>query len=376
MSKLEKNLKDWIDHGFINSSQAQRIRDHEALKPGNSWILSGLLILGALIISVGVISLIAAHWNQIPHLVKLGGDFLLLVGLATAILHTWETQKKIQFEVLLLSFLLFCLASIGLISQIYHTGGEFYQALMLWSLITSAATLGARQVLIPWLWTGAFLAGLVCTALDAVIMEPIFHKNHLAVFMATPLLCMGLLVVSKRLSREAGLTRAFQGWTLTCSLFALVVVEIQTPSNLESHRILSAYLPGYFLTAFVVMGIWKSFEYRRSQKILLMLIIVAFLIPFHLSLLKVSASIAYATFTILVLGLISIFLASLKARKLFQWFLFFLGMRFLILYFQALGGLATTGTGLVVSGGIIIGMTMIWNKHKDSLATWAEGWSK
>ena len=94
MSKLEKKLKDWIDHGFINSSQAQRIRDHEALKPRNSWILSALLILGALIISVGVISLIAAHWNQIPHLVKLGGDFLLLVGLATAILHTWETQKK------------------------------------------------------------------------------------------------------------------------------------------------------------------------------------------------------------------------------------------------------------------------------------------
>lgn len=109
---------------------------------------------------------------------------------------------------------------------------------------------------------------------------------------------------------------------------------------------------------------------------LLLVMLGAFLIPFHLPLLEVKASIAYATFTILVLGLMSVFLASLKERKLFQWFLFFLGMRFLVLYFQALGGLATTGVGLIISGGMVIGMAVLWNKYRTALAVWAERWAQ
>jgi uncharacterized membrane protein len=176
MSKLEKGLKEWVSLGFINPDQAKRIRDYESARPESSWILSGLLILGAVIVGIGVISLIAANWNEIPDALKLGADFALLAVLALATLQSWETKKAIQFEVLLLSFLILCLASIGLISQIYHTGGKLYQALMLWSLITFAAALAARQMFVPFMWVGAFLTGIVFTALDSVALQSIFQK--------------------------------------------------------------------------------------------------------------------------------------------------------------------------------------------------------
>lgn len=376
MSKLEKDLKEWVALGLISSDQEARIREHEAAKPEGSWILSGLLILGAVIIGIGVISLIAANWNEIPNGAKLAGDFILLIALAFAALRSWESKKPIQFEVLLLSFLILCLASIGLIAQIYHTDGKLYQALMLWSLITSGAMLAARQLFVPFMWTGAFLTGAAFAASSSVTLQPIFRENYQAIFMALPLLAAGLAIVSRSLAGETGTTRAFRSWTLIGGLIALVVAELHESSRNLSYTGLTAYAPGYLLAAFTAFSIWQSAEYRNIQKMLLLTLLGVFLIPFHLPLLEVKLSVVYAAFTIVILGLMAVFLASLKERRLFQWLLLALGARFLVLYFEALGGLATTGAGLIVSGGVVIAMTILWNKYRTALAVWAEGWMR
>jgi hypothetical protein len=192
--------------------------------------------------------------------------------------------------------------------------------------------------------------------------------------MAVPLLCAGFTIVSRSLAGEIGSTKAFRSWTLIGGLVALTVAELHVVNSGKAPDGLTAYIPGYFLAAFAVFGIWLSLEYRNVQKILLLIILGIFLIPFHLPLHEIKTSIAYATLTIAILGLMAIFLASLKERRLFQYFLFFLGMRFLVLYFQALGGLATTGVGLIVSGGLVIGMAVLWNKYRTALGVWAERW--
>lgn len=375
MSKLENNLKDWLAQGLISPEQAVRIREHEANKPESSWILSGLLILGAIVIGIGIISLVAANWNQIPNSIKLAGDFLLLAALAFAAIFSWDAKKPIQFEVLLLLFLLVCLASIGLISQIYNTGGQLYQALLFWSLITAAAALAARQIVVPFMWTGAFLAGIVFTALESVALRPIFQQNYPAVFMAVPLLCASLTFVSKRWGGEVAATRAFRSWTVIGGLIALLVVELQRqlPVGQVTHGLI-AYYPGYVLAIVAALGVGQNGDYKPIQKILLWITIILFLVPFHFTLFGVKASIAYAIFTILIVGLMTVFLASVKATRLFQWFLFLLGLRFLFLYFQAMGGLATTGVGLIISGGIVIAMAVFWNKYRKALAVWTERW--
>jgi uncharacterized membrane protein len=376
MSRLEKRLNDWVSNNIISREQAEGIRQFESKSPGSSWVLYSFLILGASIIGVGIISLIAANWDTVPDAVKLGIDFLLLIGLAVAIHHTWTQKQTILYEVLLVCFLFLCLASIGLISQIYHTGGKLYQALMLWSLITAGIPIISKRSFGPFLWVSGFFIALICTVSTAPSLEPIYKYNYAAVYMAVPLLSAVLAMLSKKVLGEVGLTLAFHAWILIGIIMALVVVE--TWFGGYSRRLdfaqsgFLAYLPSYILGVIAVLGIWSISEYSWAQKILLMVFIAFYFLPFHLLYMIKDPKIIFALCTVIILGLLAIFLASIKQRKLFQFLLFVVGVRFLILYFQAFGGLAMTGFGLIMSGVIIIGMVVYWNKYRIQLATWSE----
>jgi uncharacterized membrane protein len=372
MSKLDRQLSDWTGHGLITRDQATLIRKHESEKPESSWILSGLYLLGALIVAIGVISLIAANWFRIPDAVKLGADFLLLLGLGFATLRSQDSNKLLAFEGFLLSFILMCLASIGLISQVFHTGGKLHEALLFWSLITFAAASAARNILIPFLWTGAFLTGISLAALESIALQPIFHRSFQAVFMAIPLLCAVLTIISKNFGEESASTRAFRAWTILGGITALAVAEVT-----ELHRdFTSAYFPAYALWSLALWGVWKASGYTRIQKGLVSGVLFTFLSSFHLPFLGVSLPVVYASHTVLELGLMAVFVASLKERALFQGFLTLLGLRFLTLYFQAFGGLARTGFGLILSGALVIGMGILWNRYRKAIADWVERWAQ
>lgn len=371
MSKLEKGLKEWASLGLITQDQAKLIREHEAAKPESSWVLSGSLILGAVIVGIGVISLIAANWDGIPDALKLAGDFALLGGLALAILRSWDSKREILFETLLVFFLIICLASIGLISQVYHTSGALYQALLLWSGITFFAALAARRIFVPTMWTGAFLSGIFFAAMEEPALQSLFQKNSYAAFMAMPLLCAAMTVVSKSLAGECASTRAFRHWTLYSGITALMMAEISFFPHLFDNPIIG-YVPGYLLATLVGFGIWQSLEYRRIQKWILIAALGSFMMALHLPVLDFRSPIIYAAFTIIVLGSMAFYVASLKERRWFQWFLSALGLRFLVLYFQAFGGLAMTGFGLILSGGFVIGMATLWNKYRKPIEAWAE----
>ena len=367
MARLEKQINDWVSNNLISRDQAEGIRQFEAKSPGSSWVLYSFLILGATISGIGVISLIASNWDTIPDAVKLGADFLLLIGLTVGIHHAWRQKKFIQYEVLLVSFLFLCLASIGLISQIYHTGGKLYQALMLWSLITAGIPIISQKTFGPFLWVSGFIIALICTVSTAPLLEPLYKYNNAAVYMAVPLLSAVLAMLSKKVFGEIGLTRAFIGWILIGTIMALVVSEI----GFYGYRHLDfakagfpAYLPGYILGVIAALGVWFSSGSTRPQKILLIVFLVFYFLPFHLRYMIKDPGNILAFCTIINLSLLAIFLASLKQRKLFQFLLFMVGVRFLILYFQAFGGLAMTGFGLIMSGVLIISMVVYWNKYR------------
>lgn len=376
MKKIEKNLKEWIDKGIINQQQAEFILNHEKAKNENSWVLSGLLILGAVIVGLGMISTIAANWDQIPDIIKLVSNFLLLIILAYFTYKNWLSKKEMRFEVLLLSFLIHCMATIGLISQIFHSGGEFHQALMFWSLITFGAMLASRGIFVPLIWTGALLGGIITYAMISANLELIFHKNYLAVMMTSTYLCACFAVLSRGLVGNLGPTKAFRIWSLFIGLLALIAAENLDPSMKIIQEKFIPYIPGYFLALYTSYEILQNNEYKKIQRLLLISSIIIFMIPLHLPILGVKSHFVYAFFTILILLILSFFLASLKERKLFQLFLSLLGFRFLILYFQAIGGLATTGIGLIFSGGLVIYLSITWNKYKSIIANWAEGVSE
>lgn len=370
MTKFDQRLKEWVLLGLITQAQANQIGAHESTKPENRWILSGLLTLGVVIIGIGVISLIAANWDKIPDSIKLCSDFIVLTGLAFLVLRDWSSEKNIRFEALLLFFLIFCLASIGLIAQIYHVEGRFYQALMLWSGITVGAALLARRQFIPLMWCAGFLTGITFTAAYSPWFLPTFKGNFQAIIITLFFLCANLALLSKRILTDTKMLQALWLFTLISGILALGMMETEVGLGKNG---MFAYLPAYILACSTVLGIAFSAEYRNSQKTLLGSTIIFFLlIPFLPPPGEVSSDVIHAFLTILVLSLMAVFFASLKARRLFQECLFLIALRFLILYFQALGGLATTGLGLVLSGMLIIAIVMAWNKYREKLALWLE----
>lgn len=376
MSKLDTALEEWVQSKIISPEQAKQIRDHEAARPENSWVLSGVYALGAIVIGIGIISLIAANWSSIPNFVKIIGDFVLLIIVAGLTVRAAVREKPIQYEAWLLGFLILVLASIGLISQVYHTGGKLFQALLFWSAITFVPMFASRRILVPFLWTAAFVGSLAYAAAESDALEMIFNDNYAAIAMTMPLLCITLAAITHRLTKaESRATAAFGFWALICGLTALAAAELREFVGHGLDFSTQAYTPAYILVATSTTAILLNRQYRKLPKILLITAIVSFLIPFHLPSHEMNSSLVHATLTVLTLGTTSLFLASIKARRLFQWFLFFLGLRFLILYFQAFGGLATTGFGLIVSGSLFIGMAVLWNKYRNPIAAWAERWA-
>lgn len=373
MSKLEKYLSEWAQLGLITQEQVGRIRQHESSKAESSWILSGFLILGVAIIGIGLISMIASNWHQIPDFVKLGTDFAILFGLIYYLVQSWQNQKTLVYEVLLVFFMLCCLASIGLISQVYHTGGKLYQAFFLWSVICLLPALTARKTFAPFFWIGLTCTGVLLAAYGAAY-QMFFYRSYGAVYLTLPLICASAVVFGKKYLPENGWTRAFQIWLPISGLLALFMGEIGMLVRFEASSGVSLFVPAYLLCLLLIAGIWQSTHYLKTQKVTLTAALGVFMCVHHLDLIGEKHEVLNAAGTILTLGLFAIYLASEKRRTLFQWLLFLVGARFLVLYFQVIGGLALTGFGLIISGLVVIGITVLWNKYRKTLAEKAEGW--
>lgn len=372
MYKLEKSLKEWTALGLLDQEQANKIRQHEADKSGG-WVLSGILTLGIIAIFIGVVSLIAANWQQIPDLIKLSCDFILLILLGIGVWYAQKNQGELLFEILLLAFMLLCLASIGLISQIYQTGGELYQALMLWSIITVGLVFLSKRLFTPLIWIGGFIIALAFTASNSPLFWPVFGDNGYAIAMCMPLFCWCMaLVTHHRLSSE-NITKSFEIWTIITGLFGMLMVELNT-SGLSSHSLIP-YLPGVCLASLALLGTWLITPFRCLQKILLTAALVMFILLFTLPIMK-AADLVFAIVALLILTFMAFFFASLKRRSLFQFFLILIGIRLLVLYFQALGGLARTGIGLVIAGALIVAMVVLWSKYRTRLVIRIERWTQ
>ena len=170
---LKNKVDKWLSEGLISHTQKEAILNYEKTSKGGSWILYGFLTVAVFSAGLGIIALIAANWRDIPPLVKLTCYFVLLGGVG------WLTLKQKSqrgFELLLIFFIILCLAGIGLILQIYNIEGESYKALFFWSFITAGLMACSRTELSMWLWLGGLY--MACIGwLTSINNDSLFFKN-------------------------------------------------------------------------------------------------------------------------------------------------------------------------------------------------------
>ena len=367
-------IQEWVSHGIISSEQAQEIEAYESSQEAHPWVQRSFLLLGTIVIGIGIIALCAANWELIPDSLKLFIDFLMLMALATCIFITQRQNNLFLSESLLVLFVIMSLASIGLISQIYHSGGEFYEAILFWCFITSGVMAVSRHFLLPFLWS----TGLLYGSMHAAHELPITWQSVGLVTtfpLLTALACFFCMYIAPKSLPHL---KAFSALAFLSGLGVVIVMEMtQEPHTTvfmeDIYKILGLI---YSLSLLLTAIICAIPRYSRIQKSLLTLLIALYLAVSHLFLFEVEIDLVYATLFLFMLFTLAMFFASHKKRALFQCCLIVLGLRFLVLCFQQLGGLVHTGIGLIVTGLVIMVFASIWYKYNDKIASLAEGWAE
>ena len=133
------------DAGLITDEQRQKIIAHFDLKEdGGNKFLAIVSIIGAVLITAGIILLISAHWNEIPRGVKIASGILLMLGFHAGGWWLREVHGKYRKtgEALQLVGSGLFLANIALLGQIYNIVSRPPNAFLVWWIGLAA---------LPWL---------------------------------------------------------------------------------------------------------------------------------------------------------------------------------------------------------------------------------
>lgn len=136
---LAHELKDLAARGEITGEQLTRILDgYEAEQEVDDYLsrfnfIKTLLTIGALLVGLGVLTFIASNWQEIGKPFKFSLLIMLYLGVNYAAYALSERQPKTGRSLVYLGALVYG-AGIFLIGQMFHYGGHFPEAFLLWAL--------------------------------------------------------------------------------------------------------------------------------------------------------------------------------------------------------------------------------------------------
>ena len=78
--KIEKKLNEWVSKSLITKEQQASIVNYEKeIASKSNKVLYAFLTFGVLLIGIGIISIIASNWENIPEIVKLCSGLLFMI---------------------------------------------------------------------------------------------------------------------------------------------------------------------------------------------------------------------------------------------------------------------------------------------------------
>ncbi|RHX90939.1 DUF2157 domain-containing protein [Leptospira stimsonii] len=383
--RLEHKLKKWVEAGLIGSEQSESILRFEENRK-TPYLYYSFLILGVVVIGIGIIAVIAANWEEIPDFVKLGAALLVLTSIGVAGFLKRENPNLLTVFIVLNSILI--LGMIGLISQVYNLEGKYYEAAMLWCILNFLFLISTDSKTFLHLWLigfQIFVTGWIFDkeySLETRYWTEYFYLSTIGYFtlwLATEKFALdsrkGTLFLWTVLFLIAG--SSFQGF--------LEKRPPESPENLGwiflgadfswfrlTLRLLSLFPAAYLLIS--------NSEFSKSQKRSLVFSAVFFFLlyfPFPFQYVQAVSFLSHVwnysislipafLFILFWLGIASAFRSH---KKIFDLSIAIIGIRFLFFYFDVFGSLTYTGFGLILSGALIIGLTIGYIKYKGKVRT-------
>ncbi|AOP33924.1 hypothetical protein A0128_08780 [Leptospira tipperaryensis] len=377
--RLEHKLKKWVEAGLIGSEQSESILRFEENKK-TPYLYYSFLILGVVVIGIGIIAVIAANWEEISDFIKLGAALLLLTSIGIAGFLKRENPNLLTVLIVLNSILI--LGMIGLISQVYNLEGKYYEAAMLWCILNFLFLISTDSKTFLHLWLigfQVFLTGWILErehSIETMYWIEFFYLSTVGYFT--------LWLSSEKFSLDSRKGSLF----LWAVLFLVAgssyqgFVEKILESTGWSHSLVGfPWLKLCFrLLALVPAGLLlvsnKDFSISQKKSLALSSFFLFFLyFPFPFQYVPITSILSYVwnysisllpaiLFILFWLGIASAFRSH---KKIFDLSIAIIGVRFLFFYFDVFGSLTYTGFGLILSGLLIIGLTVGYLKYKGKV---------
>lgn len=139
--QLRHELELWRTEGLIEDSQYEQLAERYQLNTldtiaRNRFIMI-LLGLGSILIGLGVITFVAANWQELPRTAKVTLLLSLFIVVNVAGFYLWrrheEKQQRLGHGLLILGALILG-ANMGLMGQMFHISNPFYELLLAWGI--------------------------------------------------------------------------------------------------------------------------------------------------------------------------------------------------------------------------------------------------
>jgi uncharacterized membrane protein len=170
--RLKRDLEIWVEKRLIDQTVADALlKDVDSRR--SSFSIGGvLMVLAAVLIAASILLLVAANWEAIPRLVKVGGIIALIwvFYLLAAVMFS-RGADRLAGVLLLLGAASFG-GAIALIGQLYHLSGDAFDAMLLWFAMTALSAAAFRSQALT------VMAGLLSFAVAAAFLDQFDAEWH------------------------------------------------------------------------------------------------------------------------------------------------------------------------------------------------------
>jgi uncharacterized membrane protein len=352
---LKNTLQKWQDANLLTASQAEAIFAFEqSRKSGN--LIKSLTKVAVIAILLGIASLVASNWSQIPAHIKLIIHFILNLGVMVYFFTLNPTTRPISREACLLGLFGLNLTLIALIGQTFQLHGDIHTTLILWlGISTPFLWYFGRSYLtiLPW------LMAVITTLYLNIDYYASSNTNFVAILTAFYLPILLLLIAGQSWLRihRAGFVKSFEriGLFLPALFSYIAICSIYWGDrDFENYTLLIIGL---------ACGLTIIFFAFRAQRDLMMYLFLSglfFMVPFVFP--DFESDITSALLFILYSGYLAWLGARIGSNTLTDWGIRLIILRLFIVYLEVFGSMVATGFGLILSGIILLILLRNLNK--------------
>lgn len=285
--RLGQDVERWIGLGLIDRATGQALIADAAAHDKRSFSFgSVLMIMAALLFCAALLLVVAANWETIPRLARVGLLFAIIIaGYVGGALLKIRSHDAVAEAAWLISATAFG-GGIALIGQMYHLAGDEEAAILTWCAGTALAaaalrsgplTVAAVGIAASWLFTEGFDIwgrGDVPLEYPAVALALWLVSLWSGSVVARHLILLSLIGYAVLLADTGNL--AIVGICLAVLSALAFTASVVAPDGVERFVRLNGRLPLHGLIGFLAGTTMLQFEYSEDKTVLVVVALIVF----------------------------------------------------------------------------------------------------